>query len=85
MKKPKNQDLSGWKELRTNHPLFKSIHQPESTSTESTTQDLSAELHFNLKVGSLDNATIKTVDGRLIPVLVDKGTRTVYPARGENT
>ena len=42
-------------------------------------------LHFDTKAsGMIEHCVVKTTDGRIIPVVADIKTRTVYPSRNKN-
>lgn len=60
--------------------------KPTDTSVEDTSKRTTngAELHFETKASGLfESATIRTTDGRVLPVMADLKTRTVFPIRHE--
>lgn len=65
--------MSKWKELAS-----KNHFKPNQEIASPLDPEISPE-----QASVMESAIILSTDGREIPVLVDPGTRSVYPIRGE--
>lgn len=69
--------MSEWSNLAKTNPF----HPKEEDKAVVETLASSENITIADESAYIDNYTIVTSDGRSIPVLVDNGTRSVYPIR----
>jgi hypothetical protein len=71
--------MSGWDEISG------SLNRASETAAKHQ-ETANAVLHFETKSsGMIEQCIIKTIDGRLIPVIADVKTRTVWPSRNKTS
>lgn len=69
--------MSAWSDLANKNP-FKAVEEKPNVETS-----LSEDVRIVDESAYTDRFVIATKDGRAIPVLVDNGTRSVYPIKSK--